>query len=76
MDNLTVLLGRLAQSERYVEQGSESVERQRRLLAVLDRAGRDGTEARRLLAEFQEWHAMHVAERERLRKLVVDLSRP
>lgn len=69
----TALLEQLAQAERYCAQGAEHVERQAQLIAVLDGAGRDTADARRLLAEFQGWHGRQLAERERLEGLLADL---
>ena len=74
MGTRTMILGHLEQAERYVEQGAERVERQTRLVTELERAKRDTTHARKLLANFQEWQAMHIAERARLQKLLSEAS--
>lgn len=54
-------------------QGAEHVERQTQLIAVLEGAGRDTADARRLLAEFQGWHVRQIAERKWLEELLAGL---
>lgn len=44
MDRATILK-RLAQAERYCEQGADHVDGQARLVATLERAGREPTES-------------------------------
>jgi hypothetical protein len=73
MDKRATILEHVAQSETYIEQGAERVERQTRLVAELERAGRDTTGARGLLANFEQWHAMHITEQARLQKLLAAL---
>lgn len=40
--------------------------RQREIVAELERDGHDVSEARKLLVQFEELQAMHVADRDRL----------
>lgn len=53
MDGKQVLI-HLVQAERHVSEGTQHVRRQRELVASLDRDGHDTTDARKLLAQFEE----------------------
>jgi hypothetical protein len=57
----------LAIAQRHVVQGESIIARQRQILVDLERGGHDTAEARRLLAQFLELQALHVADRDRLR---------
>jgi hypothetical protein len=56
----------LALAEEHVRVGAKNVARQREMIAELERDGHDTTQARSLLAHFEQVQAMHVADRERL----------
>lgn len=56
----------LAIVERHVAQGDLIVGRQRELIAVLERVGRDTTGAIELLGNFEILQAAHIAHRLRL----------
>jgi hypothetical protein len=58
----------LAQIEWHVVEAEKRVARQREIVAELERAGRRATAARGLLAAFERLLAMHLADRQRLRK--------
>ena len=60
----------LAQAECHVIDGEQHVTRQRELVARLEQDGDTAvaSEARELLAQFVEMQAMHVADRDRLRR--------
>jgi hypothetical protein len=58
----------LAQTERHVLEGRRHVARQRGVIAALDRQGADSAAAMTLLRQFEAWLALHVEDRERLRK--------
>jgi hypothetical protein len=58
----------LAQAERHVVEGERHVARQRNLVTALERDGHDTSRAVQLLCQFEELQAMHVADRDRLRK--------
>jgi hypothetical protein len=60
-----MLVDHLDQAERRVAQGAEHVARQRMLVNQLDCQAR--TQARELLAQFEEMQRMHIADRDRLR---------
>jgi Fe2+ or Zn2+ uptake regulation protein len=60
------LLERLEQADRRVTLGERHVERQREIIAELERNGRDSTQARELLAVFLATQATHVSWRDRL----------
>jgi hypothetical protein len=59
----------LAQAERQVAEGQGHAERQCLIVARLQRGGHDTSDAWRLLSRFEELQALHVADRDRLRKL-------
>jgi len=57
----------LALAERHVADGEKHVARQKQLVAELERDGHDAKQARDLLKQFEDFQAIHVAERNRLR---------
>jgi cell division protein FtsX len=68
-------LENLAMVERHVAKGIRQVERQREIANKLERDGHPGAahEARKLLTQFEEIQALHIAHRERiLKKLAED----
>lgn len=58
----------LAQAERHVAEGERRIARQRELVAELARDGHDTDQATQLLRQFEELQALHVVDRDRLRK--------
>jgi hypothetical protein len=58
----------LAQAERHVVEAEKRVARQREIVADLERNGHRATAARGLLAAFERLLAMHLADRERIRR--------
>jgi hypothetical protein len=66
----SVLRGHLERAERHVAEGHEHVRRQRILIDELERDGHDSTQARELLARFEDALALHLKDLERLRKAV------
>jgi hypothetical protein len=63
-----MLKAHLEQAERHVSEGEQHITRQRELIAELERKGRDTTRANELLCRFEEMLALHVHDRDRLRK--------
>ena len=61
-----MLRRRLAQAEARVAQGYRHLARQREILRDLQRDGRDTLQARTWLTQFEELHAIYVADRNRL----------
>jgi hypothetical protein len=60
----------LALAEQHITEGEMRLTRQRELVSRLESRGLEAIEARRLLDNFEETQAMHVADRDRiLRKL-------
>jgi hypothetical protein len=57
----------LAQAERTISEGERHQARQRELVARLEEDGHDATQARELLALFEEMQTLHIAHRDRLR---------
>jgi hypothetical protein len=58
----------LAQAERHVSEGERNATQQRELIARLERDGCDTGEARRQLRQLEAWLALHIEDRDRLRK--------
>jgi len=58
----------LVQAEAHVAKGEQTVARQMRIIAELDRDGHDATAARQLLVQFEELLQLHAADRDRLRR--------
>jgi hypothetical protein len=58
----------LARAETHVKEGETHIARQGELVAKLEQDGHDSVEARASLILFQEMQAMHIADRDRLRK--------
>jgi len=64
--NQDLLAQQLLRAETNIEQGDRRVATQRRLIARLERDGHDTTEARKLLATFEERRSLSLAEWDRL----------
>ncbi|MBV9113427.1 MAG: hypothetical protein JOY67_11460 [Hyphomicrobiales bacterium] len=67
-ENRALLKQHLAQAESDVVLGTGHVERQRQIIAELERDGHDTEEAEQLLRTFEETLALHVEGRDRLRQ--------
>jgi hypothetical protein len=70
-----MILDHLAVVRRHVARGEQIVARQRETIARLERAGCDTSDATRLLLQFGELQALHVADRERLEKMLSDMPK-
>ena len=66
MPDRQMILDHLRLAESHVSLGQEHIVRQRQLVAELKRDGHDPGDAGKLLAQFEELQAMHVADRDRL----------
>jgi hypothetical protein len=66
--NRTLLLAHLARAERLVLQGEARLANQEALLAQLERHGHPADEARELLATIRQAQALHIGDRDRIRK--------
>jgi hypothetical protein len=64
--NRNILLRHLEQAEAHVAQGVRHIERQRQIVADLERGGHDAERAREALKLFEDMQALHVANRDRL----------
>ena len=61
------MMDHLLQVEHHVMQGQRHVERQREIVAKLEKIrSADANSARALLAQFEDMQAMHIADRDRL----------
>lgn len=63
-----MIVEHLAMAERHVSEGLAHVERQKRIIADLERDGHDAGEARALLESFVELQELHEQDRDRLRR--------
>lgn len=64
----------LRQAEEHVASGERAIARQLVLLQELARDGHDTARARKLLGQFEELQAMHIADRDRIRKALAELD--
>jgi hypothetical protein len=60
----------LRRVEGHVTQGEGHLSRQRAIIKTLEDHGTDSREARKLLRTFEEVQAFHVAEKDRLAKVL------
>jgi hypothetical protein len=74
MDRNTIL-DHLAMVRRHVARGEQIVTQQHEIIARLERAGCDTSDAERLLLQFEEVQSLHVAHRERLEKKLSEMSK-
>ena len=74
MDRNTIM-DHLAMVRRHVARGEQIVTQQREIIARLERAGCDPSDAARLLLQFEEVQSLHVAHRERLEKKLSEMSK-
>jgi hypothetical protein len=66
-----MLADTLAAAERHLAEAGRQVANQRDLVAALERDGHDADQPTQLLEHFEEVLAMHLADRDRLRKELV-----
>jgi hypothetical protein len=71
-----MILDHLAIVRRHVAKGEQIVARQREIIARLESAGCDASDAKRLLLQFEELQSLHVADRDRLEKALAEISKP
>lgn len=62
------LLERLRQAEARINEGQRRIARQREVIGQIESLHEDATVARKLLASYEELHAIHLADRDRLFK--------
>ena len=63
-----MLKNHLAQAERHVEEGERHVARQQQIVAAIERDGQDSQDARKQQRQFEAWVALHIEDRDQLRK--------
>jgi hypothetical protein len=68
----TALENTRAATERHPAEAEHQVANQRELVAALERDGHDADQPTKVLAQFEEVLAMHIANRDRLRKELAD----
>jgi hypothetical protein len=66
--NRGIILDQLALALRHVAVGERHIAQQHEIIASLERKGLDTSEAKAVLLQFKELQAMHVADRDRLKK--------
>lgn len=69
-----MLTRHLVLAEQHVALGKRHIERQHELIAGLVRNGHDATQARELLATFEDVQGTHTADRDRIRRELADES--
>ena len=57
----------LAVLDHQVQEGERTIARQLDIIDLLERGGRDLTEAKELLRSFQELQALHISHRDQIR---------
>ena len=67
-----MLADTLAAAERHLAEAGRQVANQRERVAQLEREGRDNTLPTELLKQWEEALAMHLADRDRIRKELAD----
>jgi hypothetical protein len=63
-----MLEAHLAQAERHVAEGERHLTRQREIITELKEHGHDWRAAMDLFHRFEEMQALHIADRDRLRR--------
>jgi hypothetical protein len=63
----TLTLARVAQAERHIAIGERTLAKQRAIIETLGRDGHDTTDASARLRGFEQTHAIHIGDRNRLR---------
>ena len=66
MDRLTTL-GRLATTEKHIQEGDARIRRQREIIEQIERPGQNPSAAQELLDAFERLQLETIAERERLK---------
>jgi hypothetical protein len=62
----------LAVAERHAAEAEKHVARQREVIAEMEQDAADTALAKALLVEFERLGGIHIAERDRLRKMLAD----
>jgi two-component sensor histidine kinase len=71
----TAILESFSMARRHVAMGERHIARQREIVARLERNGHDSLDSKRLLGYFEELQNMHMAHRDRLEKVLAEVSR-
>ena len=61
-----------ADLNRHVEEGERRIQRQRTVVDLLARAGRETAEAKKLLRTFETLQSLHIAHRDRVLSALTD----
>ena len=62
-------------ARRHIATGARNIDRQRELVALLERDGHGSQDAKRLLALFEELQKLHITGRDRLEKQIAEISK-
>jgi hypothetical protein len=65
----------LAQAERHIAEGERRIERQREIIAALERDGHDTIQARAPMVNFEEVLRTHIADRDLIRNQLKNARR-
>jgi hypothetical protein len=69
-----MLKAHLAMAERHVAEGEVHIRHQKEIVAQLQRDGHDVTTAAHMLAVLEGTQKLHVADRDRLRRLLAEAA--
>jgi sRNA-binding protein len=75
MPDRTLILEHLEQARRHVAEAERHVAHQREIIAEKERDGRDTTTSKQLLDQFEQTYRLHVTDRDRLEKELVEASK-
>jgi hypothetical protein len=67
-----LIVQHLAQAERHIAAGQQHIERQRQIIREL-KYGHDLASAKDLLAQFEELQLLHIRDRDRLKKELINV---
>jgi hypothetical protein len=71
----TAILESFSMARRHVAMGERNIARQREIVAGLERDGHDSLNSKQLLGYFEELQNMHIAHRDRLEKVLAEISK-
>jgi hypothetical protein len=69
-----MVVDHLTKANRHVAEAERHVAQQREIVAQLEREGHDYSDAKELLARFEELQALHIADRDRLQRELAEIQ--
>jgi hypothetical protein len=71
----TTILESFSMARRHVAMGERHIAREREIVARLERDGRDSLDSKRLLGYFEELRNMHISHRDRLERVLAQITK-